>query len=164
MKRIVRRALLLVHAFALVACADANAPVTPHPPTIIGTWRMQSFDAHSLPANYAEFFDEPVDDHIVRHVEIRLDSAVKQMRADNTYERRYFFTEIHDGVVMLRYLWGDHGKFSISGTAPMAIVLTSEYIENLTTAGHVSASGQLELTEELWVGEEPRHTIWMRQP
>jgi hypothetical protein len=163
MQSVAKASILIWCALVLVACGDASAPAPPVPPNLAGDWRMQSFDGLVLPAAYAEFFDEPLGDGIIDHVEIRLDSAVKQMQGDSIYRRRYFFSELHDGTIVFRYFWGDHGKFSLSGTPPAAITLTSEYIQNLTSAGNASANGSIQLTEELWVGEEPRHTVWIKQ-
>jgi hypothetical protein len=151
---------------AIAACGTDSTTVTgptPTPIATIGMWRMQSFDARAVPAAYAEFFDEPVGDRIVHHVEIRLDSAVKELRADSTYVRRYYFSELQDGVVAYRYQWGDHGRFSIDGATPARITLTSEYIQNLSAAGHVSAAGAIELSEPLWLGEENRNTVWTKR-
>jgi hypothetical protein len=158
--------LALTCCIAIAACGTESTPVvgpTPTPIATIGTWRMQSFDARPVPSAYAEFFDEPVDDRIVRHVEIRLDSAVNELRADSTYVRRYYFTELQDGVVAFRYGWGDHGKFSIDGRTPARITLTSEYIQNLSAAGRVAATGAIELSEPLWLGEANRNTVWTKR-
>lgn len=150
---------------ALAACGDpGTSPAPVLPLDLTGNWTMKSFDTRAVPANYAEFFDELVGDHVVAHVEIRLDSAIKAMRRDRTYERRYYFTELHDGVVAFRYLWGDHGKFSVSASPTYAIQLTSEYIQNLTASGSISAAGNIELTEPIWLGEDPRHTVWIKRP
>ena len=162
--------MLRPHTFALAGCiaiaacgSESTAPAAPTPIAIGGKWRMQSFDARPVPGTYAEFFDEPVGDRIVRYVEIRLDSALKELRADSLYERSYYFTELQDGVAAFRYRWGDHGKFSITGLTPAEITLTSEYIQNLSATGRVSATGDIELSEPLWLGEEPRRTVWKKQ-
>jgi hypothetical protein len=154
-----RRTFLLAFAALAAACSESIAPAR----GLEGNWRMTSFDGLAVPATYAEFFDEPVGDRIVEHVIIRLDSASKIMRADSTYERRYFFSELHDGVIVIRYLWGDHGTFTVGVGAADAIHLVSEYIENLDTPGTIAANGELHLSEELWVGETPRATIWTRR-
>jgi hypothetical protein len=155
--------LVLTACIAASACGTEPTGVRdPTPIATIGSWRMQSFDARPVPGTYAEFFDEPVDGRIVHYVEIRLDSAVKQLRADSTYVRSYYFTERQDGVAAYRYLWGDHGRFSIDGRSPAQITLTSEYIQNLSASGHVSATGALELSEPLWLGEANRNTIWTK--
>jgi hypothetical protein len=137
-------------------------------PTVAGdlasSWRMQSFDGLALPAAYATFYDEPVGDRIVGVVEIRLDSATKVMSSGGKYQRRYYFSELHDGVVMLKYLWGDHGQFKLGQGVPVPLTLTSEYIQHLMTPGHVSIEGRLELSESLWIGEMPRATVWKRLP
>jgi hypothetical protein len=149
----------------LVASAGCGADSTRPPdlaPVVTGKWRMASFDGLTVPATYAEFLDEPVDDRIV-DVVIRLDSALKEFRADSTYVRVYYFTEIQDGEVAFRYLWGDHGRFSIAGRDPAAITLTSEYYENLGAAGQVAATGDIQLIEPLWVGEDPRSTTWVKR-
>jgi hypothetical protein len=125
-------------------------------------WRMQSFDGLTLPAAYVTFYDEPVGDRIIGVVEIRLDSATKLMSSDNKYQRRYYFSEVHDGVVVLKYLWGDHGQFVLGQGVPVPVTLTSEYIQHLTTPGHIATDGRLELTESLWIGETPRATVWTR--
>jgi hypothetical protein len=125
-------------------------------------WRMQSFDGHEVPAVYATFYDEPVGDHIVAKVEIRLDSATKTLWSDGRYQRRYYFTELHDGVVAVKYFWGDHGQFALGQGVPVPLTLTSEYIQHLMTPGKVAADGRLELNESLWIGETPRATIWSR--
>jgi hypothetical protein len=125
-------------------------------------WRMASFDGLVVPAVYATFYDEPVGDVIIGVVEIRLDSAKKVMSGDGKYQRRYYFTELHDGLVALRYFWGDHGQFELGQTVPVPLTLTSDYIEHLTTSGRVAIDGRLELSESLWIGEMPRATIWLR--
>lgn len=166
--------MLKVQTFALAACialagcgsdstAVAGPTPTPTPIATIGKWRMKSFDTRLVPNTYAEFFNEPVGDRIVRYTEIRLDSAVKELRADSTYVRRYYYTELQDNVVAYRYFWSDHGKFAIVGPTPAQITLTSEYIQNLSATGRVSATGALELSEPLWLGEEPRNTVWAKQ-
>jgi hypothetical protein len=158
--------LALAGCIAIAACgSESTAPAgpTPTPIAIVGKWRMKSFDARSVPNTYAEFFDEPVGGRIVRYTEIRLDSAVKELRADSTYERHYYFTELQDSVVAFRYQWGDHGKFSIDRPTSAGITLTSEYIQNLSATGRVSGSGDIELSEPLWLGEEPRSTVWAKQ-
>lgn len=151
--------LLLVSVALAVACADGTAPAR----GLEGNWRMLSFDGMTVPATYAEFFDEPVGDRIIEHVIIRLDSAVKVMRADSTYERRYSFSELHDGVLVIQYFWGDHGTFSVGVGAADAIHLVSEYIQNLDTPGTIASTGELHLSEELWIGETPRATVWRQQ-
>jgi hypothetical protein len=159
------RSLALAGCVALAACgADSTAVPSPTPTPIatLGTWRLKSFDARQVPATYAEYFDQEVGDRIVRYTEFRMDSAVKEMRADSTYVRRYYHTEIQDGVVVFRYVWFDHGKFSIDRSTPARITLTSEFIQNLSTAGRVSVSGDIELSESLWLSEEPRNTVWVR--
>jgi hypothetical protein len=125
-------------------------------------WRMQSINGLALPAVYATFYDEPVGDVIIGVVEIRLDSATKVMSSDGKYQRRYYFSELHDGIVVLKYLWGDHGQFALGQGIPVPLTLTSDYIQHLTTVGHVAIDGRLELTESLWIGEAPRATIWKR--
>ena len=151
--------LLLCCVALTAACSDGTAPER----GLEGNWRMTSFDGLAVPATYAEFFDEPVGDRIVAHVIIRLDSAVKTMRADSTYERRYLFSELHDGVIVIRYFWGDHGTFTVGAGAANAIHLVSEYIENLDTPGTIAANGDLHLSEELDIGETPRATVWTRR-
>jgi hypothetical protein len=150
------KGLLILVAF--IACADGTAPER----GLAGSWRMASFDGLTVPATYVEFFDVPIGDHIVDHVIIRLDSAKKEMTADSTYERRYFFSELHDGLVILRYSWGDHGTFTVGGSSANAILLVSEFIQNLETAGIITASGELHLNEELDIGEAPRATVWVQ--
>src|SRR3954468_5154824 len=91
--------LALAGCIAIAACGGDSTAVagptpTPTPIATIGEGRMKSFDARPVPSTYAEYFDEPVGDRIVRYTEIRLDSAVKELRADSTYTRRYFYTEI----------------------------------------------------------------------
>ena len=155
----------LAGCIAIAACGTQSTAVPSPPPTpiaTVGTWRMESFDGRAVPGAYAEFFDEPVGDRIVRHVEIRLDSAVNELRADSTYVRRYYFTELQDGVVAFRYGWGDHGKFSVGGRPLAQITLTSEYIQNLSASGRVSATGAIELSEPLWLGEANRNTVWAK--
>lgn len=145
--------------------AEAMVSVVPKiPGDLASQWRMHSFDGLSLPAIYATFHDEPVDDRIVGTVEIRLDSATKVMSSDGKYQRRYYFSELHDGVVMLKYLWGDHGQFELGQGVPVPLTLTSNYIQNVMSPGHVSLDGRLTLSEALWVGEAPRATIWTRLP
>src|SRR3954451_2888290 len=163
-------ALVLAGCIAIAACGTDSSAVAgpipapiPTPVVTIGKWRMQSLDARPVPGKYAEFFDEPVGDRIVRYTEIRLDSAVKELRADSTYLRRYYYSEFQDGVLAFRYSWSDHGKFSIDGATPRHITLTSEYFQNLSTTGRVSATGAIELSEQVWLGEEPRSTIWAKE-
>jgi hypothetical protein len=166
------RTFALAGCIAIAACgSESTAVVDPTPtpapaPTPIATtgkWRIKSFDTRPVPNTYAEFFDQPVGDRIVRYTQIRLDSAVKELRADSTYTQHYYFTEIQDGAVVLRPNWGDHGKFSIDGSTPARITLTSEYIQNLSATGRVSATGAIELSETLWLGEEPRNTVWAKR-
>jgi hypothetical protein len=143
--------------------AEAIVTVIPTGGDLVASrWRMQSFDGHAIPAVYGTFYDEPVGDHIVAKVEIVLDSATKTMWSNRTYQRRYFFTELHDGVVMVKYSWGDHGQFALGQGSPVPLTLTSDYIQHLMTSGTVAADGRLELTESLWIGETPRQTIWSR--
>jgi hypothetical protein len=145
--------------------AQANVSVIPTVPQHLApAWRMESFDGHALPAAYAIFYDEPVGDRIIAKVEIRLDSATKAMTATATYERRYWFTELHDDVPAYKYMWGDHGRFVLGGNVPVPLTLTSEYIENLVTGGTVRSDGRLALSEELWIGEARRATLWVRRP
>jgi hypothetical protein len=127
-------------------------------------WRMQSFDGLVLPAAYATFYNEPVGDRIIGVVEIRIDSATKVMSSEGKYQRRYYFSEVHDGEVVLKYFWGDHGQFVLGQGVPVPLTLTSEYIQNLTTPGHVAIDGRLTLSESLWISETPRATIWTRLP
>ena len=158
--------LALAGFIALAACGGDSTAVagpTPTPTATIGKWRLKSFDARPVPGTYAEFFDEPVGDRIVRYTEIRMDSALNELRADSTYVRRYYFSEIQDGVLVFRHNWGDHGKFSIDGSTPAGITLTSEYIQNLSATGRVSATGAIELSEPLWLSEAPRNTVWAKQ-
>jgi hypothetical protein len=157
--------LALAGCIVIAACGTDSTAVagpTPTPIATLGAWRMQSFDARPVPGTYAEFFDEPVGDRI-RYAEIRLDSAVSELRADSTYARRYYFTELQDSVVAFRYGWGDHGKFAIDGRTPARITLTSEYIQNLSATGRVAATGAIELSEPLWLGEANRSTVWTKQ-
>ena len=143
--------------------ASATITVIPTlPGHLAAKWRMVSFDGHVLPAAYAIFYDEPVGDRIIAKLEIRLDSAIKTMANNGVYERRYYFTELHDDAPMLRYLWGDHGRFVLGAASPVPLTLTSEYIENLVTTGHVRSDGRLALSEELWLGEARRATVWAR--
>ncbi len=128
---------------------------------LAGRWRLRSFEDRLLPAAYAEFFDEPVGDRIVRHVEIRLDSAILDIEPDGEYARRHIFTEWHDGVVAFRYLWGDHGQLALGGvTARGAVSLESDYIQNLRAEGTVHADRTIRLREPLWVGEALQRTVW----
>ena len=154
-----RSKLLLVSVAVAAAGAEGTAPAR----GLEGNWRMLSFDGMTVPATYAEFFDEPVGDRIVEHVVIRLDSATKIMRTDSTYERRYYFSELHDGIRVIQYFWGDHGTFTVGVGADDAIHLVSEYIQNLDTPGTIAATGELNLSEELWIGETPRATVWRQQ-
>ncbi len=145
--------------------AHAAVAVIPTAPQhLAAAWRMESFDGHALPAAYAIFHDVPVGDRIIGKVEIRLDSATKAMTGTATYERRYWFTELHDNVVAFKYMWGDHGRFVLGGTVPVPLTLTSEYIENLMTPGSVRGDGRLALNEELWIGETRHATLWVRRP
>src|SRR5688500_5807330 len=134
------------------------------PQHLAAAWRMESFDGQAVPAAYAIFHDVPVGDRVVARVEIRLDSATKAMTSTATYERRYWFTELHDNVVAFKYMWGDHGRFVLGGTIPVPLTLTSEYIQNLMTPGSVRSDGRLALNEELWIGETRRATLWVRRP
>lgn len=144
--------------------ATASINVVPTAPRhLAAAWRMESFDGLTVPATYALFFDEPVGGGIVGRVEIRLDSATKVMTEAATYQRRYCFTELHDNVVMYRYCWGDHGTFTLGNALPVSLRLTSEYIQNLFTPGQVMGDGRLTLSEELWIGETRRTTIWTRR-
>jgi hypothetical protein len=144
--------------------ANASVAVIPKEAAHLAAgWRMESFDGHVVPAAYAIFYDEPVGDRIIAKVEIRLDSAIKTLGSDARYERRYYFTELHDDVEMYKYLWGDHGTFTLGATMPVPVTLTSEYIENLFTPGHVTSDGRVALNEELWVGEARRATVWVRK-
>ena len=144
--------------------AQAIVSVIPTAPQHLAAgWRMESFDGHALPAAYAVFYDVPVGDRIIAKVEIRLDSATKAMTGTATYERRYWFTELHDNAVAFRYMWGDHGRFVLGGNLPVPLTLTSEYIQNLTTPGTVRSDGRLALNEELWIGETRRVTLWVRR-
>lgn len=144
--------------------ANATVSVIPTAPQhLAAAWRMESFDGHALPAAYAIFYDEPVGGRIIAKVEIRLDSATKAMTGTATYERRYWFTELHDDVPAWRYMWGDHGRFVLGGNVPVPLTLTSEYIENLVTGGTVRSDGRLALDEELWIGEARRATLWARR-
>jgi hypothetical protein len=144
--------------------AEAEVAVIPREPAhLAASWRMESFDGHVLPAAYALFYDEPVGDRIIAKVEIRLDSATKTMGGTGLYERRYYFTELHDEVEVLKFLWGDHGRFTLGTTMPVPLTLTSEYIQNLFTPGHVTSNGRLALNEELWVGEARRATVWVKR-
>ncbi len=145
--------------------AQATVSVIPTVPQhLAAAWRMESFDGHALPAAYAIFYDQPVGDRIIAKVEIRLDSATKAMTSTATYQRRYWFTELHDDVPALKYMWGDHGRFVLGGNVPVPLTLTSEYIENLFTPGSVRTDGRLALNEELWIGEGRRATLWVRRP
>jgi hypothetical protein len=54
-------------------------------------------------------------------------------------------------------------KFSIDGRTPARITLTSDYIQNLSATGRVAATGAIELSEPLWLGEENRNTVWEKQ-
>ena len=145
--------------------AQAAVSVIPTVPGhLAASWRMESFDGHALPAVYAVFYDAPVGDSVIARVDIRLDSATKTMRTTATYERRYWFTELHDGTIVYRYMWGDHGTFVLGGNVPVPLTLTSEYIQNLMTPGNVRADGRLALSEELWLGETRRATLWVRRP
>lgn len=126
-------------------------------------WRMESFEGKLLPAAYAIFYNERVGDRIIAKVEIRLDSATKTMASGGTYQRRYCFTELHDEVPVLRHCWGDHGRFALGGNVPVPVTLTSEFIQHLVTPGEVRSDGRLALSEELWIGEARRATIWVRR-
>ena len=157
------RRLAVVTLTVLMGCSGELTPPVDPTPVVTGNWRLKSFDDKQVPATYVEFFDEPVDDRIVEHVIIRLDSAKKVMRADSTYVRSYYFTEIQDGVELYKYSWGDHGRYTVARATPAAITLTSEYIENLSAAGHVSPAGDLQLSEPLWISEDPRNTVWTKR-
>ena len=144
------------------SAAATVSVIATQPVHLAAIWRLESFDGHATPSAYLILHDEPVGDRIIAKVEIRLDSATKTMASDATYQRRYYFTELHDDVVKLKYLWGDHGRFAIGGTAPVPLTLTSEYIQNLVTSGRVTADGRLALTEQLWLGDDARSTMWVR--
>jgi hypothetical protein len=144
--------------------AETGVTVTATQPAhLAGWWRMQSFDGKTLPASYWYEADSPIDDDgNTADVDIRLDSARLQMGTDGRYPfRQYCFTELHDAVARFQYCWGDHGVFSVP--QPGVLSMWSEYIENLSAAGSVTTSGQLSLTEPLWLSETPRATIWARQ-
>lgn len=145
--------------------AQATVFVIPTAPQhLVAAWRMESFDGHTVPAVYAVFYDDTIGDRIIAKVEIVLDSATKVMTTAARYERRYWFSELHDGVLAFRYMWGDRGSFALGGTVPVPLTLTSEYIENLMTPGSVRTDGRLALNEELWIGETRRATLWVRRP
>src|SRR5687767_6903377 len=144
--------------------ASADVTVIPTQPAHLASkWKMDSFDAKPLPAAYQLFYNEPVGDRVVGVVEIRLDSAIKTMTTLNRYQRTYYFTELHDGVVQLKYLWGDHGQVTLGAGAPVPVSMVSEYIQNLSTAGVVRLDAKLALNEELWISESKRATIWSRR-
>jgi hypothetical protein len=144
--------------------ADATISVVPTAAAhLAASWKMDSFGDKQLPAAYRLFFDEPVDDRIIAKVEIRLDSATKTMTSNARYQRRYWFTELHDDVPMFRYGWGDHGQFTLGDDVPVPLVLTSEFIQNLVTAGAVGPDGRLKLNEALWLQEELYATVWSRR-
>jgi hypothetical protein len=143
--------------------ATANVAVIPTQAAhLAGTWRMTSFDGLTVPAPYVILLNEPVGDKIVARVEIRLDSAKKTLTTAGLYQRFYYFTELHDDVVVIKYGWGDHGTFTLGANVPVAVTLTSEYIQNVFTPGQVTSDGRLSLSEELWLSEPRRATIWSR--
>jgi hypothetical protein len=151
---------------ATVDGKSAMAEVNVVPTTashLAANWKMDSFDNKTVPAAYALFYNEPVDDRIIGVVEIRLDSARKSISTAGIYQRTYFFSEYHDGVKVLSYLWGDHGQLNVGTGLPVPVSMFSNFIQNLTTAGHVSPDVKLVLSEELWVGEAKHATIWSRR-
>jgi hypothetical protein len=144
--------------------AQASVSVVPtNAGHLAASWRMDSFSGKTVPAAYRLYFDEPVGDEIIAKVEIRLDSAHKIMTGAGTYQRQYCFTELHDDVAAYKYCWGDHGKFALSAQLPVSLTLTSEYIQNLFSAGIVAQDGRLTLNESLWVQEELHATVWVRR-
>lgn len=145
--------------------AQATVSVVPtNAGHLAASWKMDSFNAKQVPAAYRLLFDEPLDDgRIIAKVEIRLDSATKTMTGNATYQRRYCFTELHDDVVMYKYCWGDHGTFTLGDDVPVPLVLTSEFYQNLFTAGAVGTDGLLRLNEALWLQEELNATVWSRR-
>lgn len=82
---------------------DKPVPLPPtEPGALAGAWRMASFEGVTVPGAYAVFPNQPVDDHIVGRVEIRVDSAMMAISGDR-YQRRYCFTELHDEAPMYKY-------------------------------------------------------------
>jgi hypothetical protein len=133
-------------------------------PSQAGKWTMAFLGENALPTAYRTFVNEDVGGHIVALVEIRIDSATKTMNADGTYARAYFFSEWHDGVKVLQYRWGDHGRYVVRRVEEIVTVrFVSEWIQNLSTFGAVVEDG-LKLSESLWIGEEPEVTLWKKRP
>lgn len=128
---------------------------------LAGSWQMRSFDGLTLPVAYSSFRDKPIGARILGLSEIPLDSAVMELTDDDRHVRRYYFSELHDGLLAYRYLWGDHGRMTLGGIlARGAVSLVSEYIQNLYAQGTVYADRTLRLLEPLWIGEAFRHTTW----
>ena len=169
------RAILATLMLLAAACGDATTspapsdPVpVPTPPStglLAGDWRLAAVDGRPAPTVVRVFLDEPVGDQVIARVEIRLDSAKATLDVDGRYQRRYYFTELHDGVARMRYGWGDHGRaqFVQDPGAARALKLTSEYIQNLEASGALADDGSLRLREPLFIQEAPESTTWVRR-
>lgn len=132
-------------------------------PSLAGRWTLAQVAGRNAPTVYREFRNEPVGDRIVALVEIRIDSATATVTASGAYTRRYYFSEWHDGVQRYRFAWGDRGRYAIrsQGAAGGSVRFVSDYIQNLWTPGTVT-DGALHFTEELWTGETPESTRWVK--
>lgn len=137
----------------------ADAPM----PDVTGHWLLDRVGDSPTPMVYW-YGKETIDGRLV-DVHIFVDSARATVSADGRYTRRYFFSERHDGQLMFRYGWGDHGRWTLrrdTVSGGILVEMVSEWIQHLRTDG-AFVDGQFQLQEQLYAGEDRFATRWRRR-
>jgi hypothetical protein len=134
---------------------------------LAGRWRVVHVDGRPVPTVVRTFRDAIVDStRFVALVEIRLDSARKDVLPDGRYQQRFCFSELHDGVVRLRECWGDHGRVTLAHAPAQRfsrVRFESQYLQGLTGEGELTLYGRLHMEEPLWHGVAPQVTAWVKE-
>ncbi len=136
---------------------QANAP-TELPASLEGVWTAQHINDLPLPALAYEFpLDETGGPGRSRFL---LDSATMEFKADDKYTRILHYSEFQNPdpvlgapwTLVARFQFGDHGFRARTGDA---IMLESEFYQNLTASGIVRADGSVVMHHGLGHGDPP---------
>jgi hypothetical protein len=132
-----------------------------------GRWRIVHVDGRPVPTVVRTFRDVIVDStRFVALVEIRLDSARKDVRPDGRYQQRFCFSELHDGMLRLRECWGDHGRVTLAHAPAQRfsrVRFDSQYLQGLAAEGELTLYGRLHMQEPLWHGAAAEVTAWVKE-
>lgn len=134
---------------------------------LAGRWRIVHVAGQPVPTVVRTYRDVIVDStRFVALVEIRLDSARRDVQADGRYQQRFCFSELHDGLFRGRECWGDHGRVTVTHAPAQRfgrVRLDSHYLQGLVAEGELTVYGRLHMTEPLWHGEPWEVTAWVKE-